>query len=69
MIGRFVRYVVSRSAEVLFAVGLVLGFFLVFMGLLSLTFPQGTSLGDLMRSGDFTDDARSRLGGRIGTAR
>ena len=65
MIGRFVRYVVSRSAEVLFAVGLVLGFFLVFMGLLSLSFPQGTSLGDLMRSGDFVDEARSQLGDRF----
>ncbi len=43
---------VARGGEVALAVVLVLGFFFSFMGLLSLAFPEGTSLTDLMRSGE-----------------
>jgi hypothetical protein len=49
--GRAVRSFFARGAEVLLAVGLVIAFFLVCMGILSLSFPRGTSLLDLVRSG------------------
>jgi mannose-6-phosphate isomerase-like protein (cupin superfamily) len=52
MIGRWLRFTVLRGGEILLAVALVFAFFLVFMGLLSYTFPEGTSLADLMRSGE-----------------
>jgi hypothetical protein len=68
MVGRLIRFILTRGAETLFALGLVLGFFLVFMGLLSLSFPQGTSLGDLMRSGEFADVGERALGSRFDIA-
>ncbi len=55
MIGRLTRLLLGRGAEILLAVAIVLGFFLGFMGLFSISFPQGTSLGDLMRSGRAAD--------------
>lgn len=61
MLLRLTRFLITRGAEIVFAVGLVIGFFLVFMGLLSLSFPQGTSLADLMCSGDFVDEADATL--------
>jgi hypothetical protein len=51
MSGQRLKFVLARGGEVLLAVLLVLVFFFSFMGLLSLTFPEGTSLADLMRSG------------------
>jgi len=44
--------ILGRGAEALLALGLVLASFLLFMGILSLSFPQGTSLVDLMRSAE-----------------
>ena len=51
MVGRVVRFLVARGAEILLAIGLVLSFFLVFMWILGRSVPRGTSLLDLMRSG------------------
>jgi len=52
MLERLIRTILGRSAEVLLALGLVLASFLAFMGILSMSFPQGTSLVDLMRSAE-----------------
>ena len=52
MLERLVRMILGRGAEALLALGLVLASFLLFMGILSLSFPQGTSLVDLMRSAE-----------------
>jgi glucodextranase-like protein len=54
MLGRLVRLVVARGAEALLALGLVLASFLAFMAILSLSFPQGATLVDLMRSAEGT---------------
>lgn len=62
MTGRLVRFFLARGAEVLLAIGLVLAFFLVFMALLSFAIPRGTSLGDLMRSGQPAPEAGGRTG-------
>ncbi|HEU4402059.1 MAG TPA: hypothetical protein VFT43_08130 [Candidatus Polarisedimenticolia bacterium] len=51
MLRRILRFLFTRGGEALLAVALVLVFFFSFMALLSLTFPEGTSLTDLMRSG------------------
>ena len=53
---KVVRLLLARGAEALVALGLVIVFFLAFMGLLSLSFPQGATLVDLMRSAE--GDAR-----------
>ena len=45
---RFLKYIASRGAELVLSLALVLLFFLSFMGLLGLTFPEGTSLKALM---------------------
>lgn len=64
MVGRFVKSWLARGAELLFALGLAVTFFLGFMGLLSLSFPEGTSLADLMRSGNSTvEDLRGARSG------
>ena len=51
MAGRLIRFLAARGSETLLAIGLVLVFFLVCMAILSLAFPRGTSLVDLLRSG------------------
>jgi len=56
------KFIVARGVENLLAVTLVLAFFMAFMGLLSLSFPQGTSLGDLMGSGQIIPGAGPRGG-------
>ena len=77
MLERLVRMILGRGAEALLALGLVLASFLLFMGILSLSFPQGTSLVDLMRSAESSpaedktaaagpgpeDDGRGDVGG------
>jgi hypothetical protein len=52
MLRRLVRLIVARGAEALLAFGLVLASFLAFMAILSLSFPQGATLVDLMRSAE-----------------
>jgi mannose-6-phosphate isomerase-like protein (cupin superfamily) len=56
---RFLNYIFSRGAEVVLSLALVLLFFLTFMGLLGLTFPEGTSLKALMSGGDDSPRAGS----------
>ena len=45
MLERLVRMILGRGAEALLALGLVLASFLAFMGILSLSFPQGMPAG------------------------
>jgi Glucodextranase, domain B len=59
-----IRTILARGGETLLAVGLALAFFLTFMGLLSLVFPAGTSLADLMRSGEPIGGLAADGGGR-----
>ena len=65
MVGRVVRFLVAWGAEILLAVGLVLSFFLVFMWILGRSVPRGTSLLDLMRSGDSRGEETSGGPGQI----
>ena len=65
MVGRVVRFLVARGAEVLFAAGLVIAFFLVFMAILSFAFPRGTSLVDLLRSGKVAGGDDRRTAGEV----
>ncbi|PYT10883.1 MAG: hypothetical protein DMF51_17060 [Acidobacteria bacterium] len=65
MIGRVIRFLAARGSETLFAIGLVLVFFLVCMAILSLAFPRGTSLVDLLRSGKAAGKEDRRTGPTI----
>ena len=49
---RRVPRLVVRLAEPVAALVLVLVFFMVFLGILGLSFPEGTNLADLMRGGE-----------------
>ena len=66
-VGRAVRFLVARGAEILLAIGLVLSFFLVFMWILGRSVPRGTSLLDLMRSGDGRAEEGSGSEGEVGS--
>ncbi len=52
--GRILKELVSRCAEGVFSVALVVAFFLVLVGLLTLSLPTGISFGNLVR---ITDDS------------
>src|SRR3989442_1478725 len=67
MVGRVIRFLAARGSETLFAIGLVLAFFLVFMAILSLAFPRGTSLVDLLRSAKAAEKEGRPTGPNIGT--
>jgi glucodextranase-like protein len=69
MVGRVFRFLVARGSETLLAIGLVLAFFLVCMGILSFAFPRGTSLVDLLRSGTVAEQEVRRTGPEIHTER
>jgi mannose-6-phosphate isomerase-like protein (cupin superfamily) len=66
MLVRLGRSLLARGGETLLALGLVLVSFFVFMGILSLSFPRGTNLVDLMRLGEGAAGEDGEAGTEIG---
>jgi hypothetical protein len=66
MLRRWIGNALKRGGEAILAIALVLAFFLAFMGLLSLVFPAGTSLADLMRSEGLIGGGPARAGSSLG---